>query len=101
MNLFTGLLQSSQFVQFAYLQTLDLLSTAAFLLRGVSEGNPFVRLMIHISPNPMWGLAFVKCLAVALALACVKMGKTSFLSKINMFYAALIVWNLFCLVVAS
>lgn len=96
-----GLLQSSQFMQFAYLQTLDLLSTAAFLLQGVQEGNPFVRLAIEISPNPIIGLALVKLLGLGLGLATLRLGKLQFLTKINIFFAILVAWNLTCLVLAS
>ncbi len=96
-----GLLQSSQFMQFAYLQTLDLLSTAAFLLQGVEEANPFVRFAIQVSPNPVIGLAFVKLVALTIGISALRMGKDQFLTKINVFFAILVAWNLLCLVLAS
>jgi hypothetical protein len=88
-------------MQFAYLQMLDLLSTAAFLLQGVKEGNPFVRFAIEIAPNPVYGLAVVKVAAMAMALGALRLGKDQFLGKINMFFATIVAWNLVCLVVAS
>ncbi|MDX2268007.1 MAG: DUF5658 family protein [Bryobacter sp.] len=88
-------------MQFAYLQTLDLLSTAAFLAQGVEEGNPVVRLVLSISPNPLYGLALVKGGALVLAIATLCLGKEGFLAKVNYCFAALIVWNLACLVLAS
>jgi hypothetical protein len=88
-------------MQFAYLQALDLLSTTAFLLRGVQEGNPLVRFAMAISPNPVIGLAMVKVMAVLLACAALRMGKEQFLTKINWFFALIVAWNLFCLVLAG
>jgi hypothetical protein len=88
-------------MQFAYLQTLDLLSTAAFLLQGVQEGNPFVRLAIQVSPNPVVGLALVKVAGIAMAVTALRLGKEQFLTRINVFFAILVAWNLVCLVLAS
>ncbi len=88
-------------MQFAYLQTLDLLSTAAFLLQGVQEGNPFVRFAIELSPNPVVGLALVKIVGIAMGITAIRLGKEQFLSKINVFFAVIVAWNLVCLVLAS
>jgi hypothetical protein len=88
-------------MQFAYLQTLDLLSTAAFLLQGVQEGNPFVRFAIELSPNPVVGLALVKIAGIAMGITAIRLGKEQFLSKINLFFAVIVAWNLVCLVLAS
>lgn len=88
-------------MQFAYLQTLDLLSTAAFLLQGVEEGNPFVRFAIHLSPNPVVGLAFVKLVGIFMGITALRLGKQQFLSRINVFFAVIVAWNLVCLVLAS
>lgn len=88
-------------MQFAYLQTLDLLSTAAFLLQGVEEANPFVRFAIQVSPNPVIGLAFVKLVGLIMGITAIRMGKEQFLTKINIFFAVLVAWNLVCLVLAS
>jgi hypothetical protein len=88
-------------MQFAYLQTLDLLSTAAFLLQGVEEGNPFVRFAIHLSPNPVFGLALVKVAGIAMAITALRLGKEQFLTRINIFFAIIVAWNLTCLVLAS
>lgn len=96
-----SLLQSGYFVQFAYLQALDLLSTVAFMLNGVGEANPMVRWTMIVSPNPLGGLVAVKVVALGLALWCLKMGKDRLLFKINLFFAALVAWNLVCLIVSS
>ena len=37
-------------LQYSYLQMLDLLTTVAFLLHGIHEGNPLVRLALRYSP---------------------------------------------------
>jgi hypothetical protein len=101
MNTLVGFFQSSQFVQFAYFQALDLLSTAAFLSHGVGEANPVVVWSMRVAPNPVSGLIAVKALAVFFALYCVKSHREQLLSKMNIFYAVLIVWNMVCLVMAS
>ncbi len=101
MNTLVGFFQSSQFVQFAYLQALDLLSTAAFLSHGVGEANPVVRWSMSMAPNPVSGLLAVKLLALLFAVYCIKSQRLVLLSKVNIFYAVLIVWNMVCLVMAS
>lgn len=101
MNQVFGILQSSQFVQFAYLQALDLLSTIAFLLHGVGEANPLVRWSFRIAPTPLAGLLAVKLLGLGLAYYCVFSSRDRLLSRMNLFYAGLIAWNLVCLVLST
>jgi hypothetical protein len=96
-----ALFQSSQFWQFAYLQMLDLLSTVAFLLEGAGEANPLVRWSMQVTPNPVAGLALVKTLGLLLGLFCIRSGREGLLSRVNLFYAGLIAWNLICLILAS
>jgi hypothetical protein len=43
----------------------------------------------------------VKILALGLAIGTLWLGKENFLTKINYGFAALIVWNLICLIAAS
>lgn len=83
---------------YVYLQGLDLLTTVAFLLSGVQEGNPFVRLAMERSPSPLAGLLIVKSIAVALGLYCWLSNRCLLLMRANYGYAALVVWNLMCLV---
>jgi hypothetical protein len=94
-------LQSSQFVQFAYLQVLDILSTIAFLVQGAGEANPLVRWSMQITPNPIVGLVAVKLVGILLGMICVRSGREGLLSRINLFYAGLIAWNLVCLILAA
>ena len=56
-------------LQYSYLQVLDFLTTIAFLLHGVQEGNPVVRLALRFSPHPLSGLLVIKFAAVTPALA--------------------------------
>jgi hypothetical protein len=95
------ILYSTQFVQFAYLQALDLLSTTAFLMNGVAEANPMVRWTMSVTPNPIGGLIAVKVAAIVLALSCLRMGKERLMTRINVFFAALVAWNLVCLILAK
>ena len=43
-------------LQYSYLQVLDFLTTLAFMINGVQEGNPLVRLALRYSPEPLSGL---------------------------------------------
>ena len=101
MNLLVGLFHSNRLVQFAYLQALDLLSTVAFLMHGVGEANPVVRWSMSVAPSPVGGLLAVKAIGIIFAIYCVQSQRDRLLSRINVFYAGLIVWNMVCLVLAS
>jgi hypothetical protein len=85
-------------VQFAYLQGLDILTTLAFLLAGVQEGNPIVRAAMRLAGNPMLGLVVVKGSALLLGLFCWCRGRLALLQRANLFFAGLVAWNLFCLI---
>ncbi|MCC6293201.1 MAG: hypothetical protein IT164_11175 [Bryobacterales bacterium] len=87
--------------QFSYLQVLDYLTTIAFLLTGVQEGNPFVRWSMQLAPSPFLGLAFVKLAALMLGFYCLRMGKERLLSRINVMFALLVAWNLVALILGS
>ena len=91
----------SLLVQFSYLQVLDVLTTVAFLLNGVREANPLMRLALTAGPSPILGLLFVKIVAVGLALYCVRRSRLRLLWRVNLFFAALIAWNLVVLIVSS
>ena len=88
-------------IQYSYLQMLDLLTTIAFLVHGVQEGNPFVRWMLEVAPSPFSGLLCVKALAILLGLFCWRMGKSRLLRRINLFFALVVAWNLVALIVVS
>jgi hypothetical protein len=88
-------------IQYSYLQVLDFLTTVAFLINGVREGNPFVRLALGYSPHPLGGLLAVKVLAVGLGLYCWKNGRERLLGRINLLFAFVVAWNLAALILAS
>jgi Domain of unknown function (DUF5658) len=88
-------------LQYSYLQVLDFLTTIAFLLQGVREGNPLVRFFLSASTNPINGLLLVKFLAVLLGLYCWRMGRVKLLARINFLFAVLIAWNLIALILGS
>jgi hypothetical protein len=88
-------------LQYTYLQVLDLLTTLAFLLHGVKEGNPLVRFMMHSSTNPLNGLLLVKLLAAALGLYCWRLGRGKLLARINIVFALIVAWNLGALILAG
>jgi len=88
-------------VQYTYLQVLDFLTTIAFLLHGVKEGNPLVRFMVSATSSPINGLLAVKLLAVLLGLYCWRTGRAKLLGRINIMFAALVAWNLVALIVSG
>jgi hypothetical protein len=86
---------------YSYLQILDFLTTIAFLVNGVREGNPLVRLVLGIGINPIASLLVVKFLAILLGFYCWRVGKRQLLSRINLLFALLIAWNLVALILSS
>ena len=88
-------------VQYSYLQMLDLMTTLAFIMNGVREGNPLVRFAIQVSPSPLGGLLAVKILAIALGLYCWRAGRQRLLTRINILFALVVAWNLLALIVSG
>lgn len=92
---------SQTLMQYSYLQILDFLTTIAFLVNGVKEGNPLVRFALTVGANPIAGLIFIKLLAVILGIYCWRMGRQQLLTRINVLFATLIAWNLIALIIRS
>jgi hypothetical protein len=88
-------------LQYSYLQVLDFMTTVAFLLHGIREGNPLVRLALNFTPNPLGGLLLVKVLAVALGFYCWRGGRERLLTRINILFAIVVAWNMVALIVGS
>ena len=88
-------------LQYSYLQVLDFMTTIAFLLNGIHEGNPVIRLAILYSPTPLSGLFIVKLLAVGLGVYCWRFGRQKLLGRINVMFAAVVVWNIAALIAGS
>jgi hypothetical protein len=88
-------------LEFSYLQVLDFMTTIAFLLNGVREGNPLVRLAVHYSPHPLEGLLAIKFAAILLGLYCWRGGRERLLNRINILFAVVVAWNLIALIIAS
>lgn len=88
-------------VQYSYLQVLDFLSTIAFLAYGVQEGNPLVRYCIEVTSSPVAGLLVVKGGAVLLGIIAWRMNRHRLLARVNVFFALLVTWNLFALILGA
>ena len=88
-------------LQYSYLQVLDFLTTVAFLLTGVQEGNPLVRFALESAPTPLSGLIMVKLSALLLGFYCLRMNKTKLLSWINILFAAVVAWNMVALIIGA
>ncbi len=86
---------------FSYLQILDLLTTIAFLLQGVKEANPLVKIAMAAFASPVLGLVFVKVGAILLGLLCWRLGKRVLLLRANFVFAGLVAWNLVALIAGS
>ena len=91
----------STLIQYSYLQLLDLLTTIAFLVQGVQEGNPVVRMAIGMTASPITGLLMVKALALVLGFYCWRAEKVRLLGRVNIMFALLIAWNLVALILGS
>jgi len=88
-------------LHYRYLQVLDFLTTIAFLVNGVKEANPLVRLALNLGHNPIGSLIGVKVLAVMLGFYCWRMGRERLLSRINAMFAVVIAWNLIALILGT
>jgi hypothetical protein len=84
---------------FVYLQILDLLTTLVGLKMGLVEASPFVKLLMQFGPAA--GLAGSKILAVGLACISIFLQKARLLKWINYWYATLVVWNLFVIILGQ
>ncbi len=88
-------------LQYSYLQVLDFLTTVAFLVNGVQEANPLVRVAMRLSSGVVPGLICVKLVALLLGIYCWRLGKQRLLARINILFALLVTWNLVAMIVAS
>jgi hypothetical protein len=77
------------------------LTTVAFLMIGVREGNPIVQFAIESAPSPIVGLALVKVAALGLGVYCLYLKKQQLLARINILFAAVVAWNLLALIVGA
>ena len=92
---------SALILQYSYLQVLDFLTTVAFLLTGVQEGNPMVKWALEMAPTPLSGLVMIKLVALGLGVYCLRMNKANLLAKINMMFALVVAWNMVALIVGA
>ena len=88
-------------IQYSYLQFLDFITTIAFLLHGVREGNPLVNLALKYAPFPLGGLLAVKIGAVALGIYAWRHGREKLLIRINILFALVVAWNIVSIIVAA
>ncbi len=91
---------TASIILFTYFQLLDLLTTVVFLLHGVREANPLVKYAITVAPTPLIGLLLIKAVALGLGVYCCLQGRHKLLLRMNIFFAALVSWNLVALIAA-
>ena len=89
---------TSSLVLFTYLQLLALISTVVFILHGGKEANPLVNFALTAAPTPLLGLVLIKAAALGLGIFCCLRGRKQLLTRMNIFFAALVSWNLFAMI---
>ena len=89
-------MKANPLVLFVMLQVLDVLTTMAVFGLGGGEMNPVVTQIMSI--GPLRGLLASKLIVVAIAAACVYIGKQKGIRLANIVFAAVVVWN--CSIVA-
>ena len=70
------------------------MSTVAFLMLGVREANPLVRMVFSIGWNPIAGLLLAKVIPVSIAVYCWSRGRDRVLLSANLIFAFVVAWNL-------
>ena len=82
------------FLVFVILQCGDTLTTLAFLRHGIAEGNPLIRLALHLSAMPVVPLLAFKAAGCVLAWFAWRGSRLRLLRRINVFFALCVTWNL-------
>lgn len=85
---------------FVYLQFLDFLTTLVGFRLGASEASPFIAQLIHVA-GPVMGVAASKAVALAIAAVCVAIGRSRLILWANYWYAGLVAWNVYMLLLAG
>ncbi len=88
-------------ITFICLQLLDALTTVIFLRFGIREGNPLVRTALAAFARPEVGVIAPKLFAVALGIFAWQTGRIRLLWKMNLLFAACVVWNVVTIVTAA
>ena len=89
------------FAQFLSLQCLDVMTTLAFLEKGVQEANPLVNLAVGHTESALGGLILIKLLALLFAGFCWMSQRERTLWRVNRLFVAVVVWNMVAILVAD
>ena len=81
-------------IWFTLLQVFDLLSTVFLLRHGASEMNRLMRALLGLGGSPALVLAVPKLAAIGLAVCAWRSGRTRLLRRVNVVFAACVIWNL-------
>lgn len=82
---------------FLYLQVLDLMTTLVGFRIGAAEASPFIGLLMQWGPAA--GVVASKFIALGLAAICLRAGRRHVIRWISYWYAGLVVWNLFVILI--
>lgn len=95
----SNIMQYRSIVLMAYLQILDVLTTAIFMRLGLHEGNVLMKPLVGFG---LWAPALLKLSVVAFIAWAWSLVKTQhrarigrWISGINVLYAGVVFWNLF------
>ncbi len=84
---------TGMFQIFVYLQLLDLLTTLVGFKVGAAEASPFIRVLMHVGPAA--GVVLSKLISLGLGLICLYTKRLRLIRWMNLWFGALVVWNLF------
>ena len=93
------LFSNHSFILFVFLQALDILTTMLGLRLGAHEGSFFIARIMKFGTLP--ALLMAKAISIVLVTAVVAFGRNRLLYRLNLWYAALVTWNLAMIFLAS
>ena len=80
------------FILFLFLQALDIVTTMLGLRIGAHEGSVFIARVMRFGALP--GLLMAKAISIVLVTAVVAFSRKRLLTRLNLWYAGLVTWNL-------
>ena len=86
-------------VLFLFLQALDVLTTMLGLRLGAQEGSIFIGRLMNFGTLP--ALLIAKAISIVLVSGVIAFGRKRLLRWLNVWYAALVTWNLLMILLAA
>lgn len=83
-----------QFILFAVLQVLDLITTLYIIEHGGAEANPIVLQLVQLAPSFKFGLYLIKIWALGTGYWLYRRGGYGYLLVTNSIFSLVVLWNL-------